>query len=297
MNKSLIQVLLGGVLISFSAVFVRLMSVGPDVAGFYRTFVGGLFLLLLALRQKKTGSWSKAFLIAVLVAGTCHCLNLVSWHRSIARVGPGLATILINFQVFLLAAYGALFKKESLSKMVLVAMPLALCGLWLLLDVDLSGTNGGVLLAGVLFGLSAAFWFGNYTWFVRVGRSAANGISAIPQMACVSLVASVWLGGVALYTGQSLAIPSVTEGGLLIGYGIVAQGIGWLLIAEGLPGVPAVVAAMAILVMPTLSVIWDLLFFDLVATPNTIIGAIMALVAIRMGVNPGKKKIEPLPSE
>ena len=42
-----LMVAAGAVLISFSAVFVKLAHVSPTMAGFYRTFFGGIMLLII----------------------------------------------------------------------------------------------------------------------------------------------------------------------------------------------------------------------------------------------------------
>jgi len=43
--SGLIQLIAGATIISFSAVFVKLVHVGPTMAGFYRVLFGGLILL------------------------------------------------------------------------------------------------------------------------------------------------------------------------------------------------------------------------------------------------------------
>lgn len=100
------RVMAGGVMISFSAVFARLTTVEPDVAAFYRTFVGGLFLVALSIGSGRSLWLSRRVLPWAVGAGASLVLDLIFWHRSISIVGPGLATILINFQVFVLAVAG-----------------------------------------------------------------------------------------------------------------------------------------------------------------------------------------------
>src|SRR4051794_13836805 len=102
-------------MISFSAVFVRLVSVPPSVSAFYRmAFGGGILVLVLLWRRERPAISTRAFLILSLAA-FFFALDLVLWHRSILYLGPGVATLLPNFQVFILAAVGVLFFKEHLT--------------------------------------------------------------------------------------------------------------------------------------------------------------------------------------
>jgi drug/metabolite transporter (DMT)-like permease len=160
----------------------------------------------------------------------------------------------------------------------------------LLVDVDIDILPRQMIL-GVVLGLGAAFWFGMYTLLVRISQSYSDSPKSAPNVAIISLTSAALLVGVCLAQGESLAIPTARDAVWLFMYGLISQGIGWLLIAGGLPKVPAFVAGMAILIMPTLSFIWDILLF---ARPTGFLGmggAILALVSIWMGVT-GKYSVK-----
>jgi drug/metabolite transporter (DMT)-like permease len=129
---------MGGVMISFSAIFVRLTRAEPDVAAFYRTFVGGLFLVLVSMARKESLRVSARILPWVLSAGVCLVLDLLFWHRSIGLVGPGLATILINFQVLSWLLWGGCFFQKLCPNGFLLPFPWPSwgCGfLWALISM------------------------------------------------------------------------------------------------------------------------------------------------------------------
>lgn len=292
LSSPIVRVMAGGVMISFSAVFAKLTIVEPDVAAFYRTFVGGLFLIIVSLVRKESLRISVQILPWAIGAGGCLVLDLLFWHRSIACIGPGLATILINFQVFVLAVAGWLCFSETMPKRLFVAVPMAMIGLWLLVGVDLT-TLPKQMVLGVCLGLGAAFWFGMYTLLVRISQSYSDSPKSAPNVAIISLTSAALLAGVCLAQGESLAIPTARDAVWLFLYGLISQGIGWLLIASGLPKVPAFIAGMAILIMPTLSFVWDILFF---ARPTGLLGlggAVLALISIWIGVT--EKKVRTLP--
>mgnify|MGYP000371515278 CR=1 FL=1 len=134
-QSALIKTTIGAMMISFSAVWVRLAQVAPTVSAFYRVGFGAVFLLaILAFRRESLWrGWSVLGLS--LIAGLFFALDLYAWHRCIGYVGPGLATILGNFEVFLVPVVGLLLYKERLSLRFVLAVPLAIVGLFMIVGV------------------------------------------------------------------------------------------------------------------------------------------------------------------
>jgi hypothetical protein len=95
---------LAGVLsISFSAVFVRLASVSPVTAGFYRALIAVPILVALRAWVRKRDTRSPAERALAFASGLFLGLDLALWHESIALIGVGLATVLPNVQVVCVA--------------------------------------------------------------------------------------------------------------------------------------------------------------------------------------------------
>ena len=80
----------------------------------------------------------------LVVAAVFLALDLWFYHRSIQYIGPGLSTLLANFQVFVMAAAGYLILREPPSTKQLVAIPLALLGLALIVGLDWGAVIGGL---------------------------------------------------------------------------------------------------------------------------------------------------------
>ncbi len=124
-RAGILRVLAGGVLISFSAVFVKLAHVGPTASGVYRNLFGGLALLVV-LSVRRESLWRGAGpLIWATLAGSLFAADILFWHRSILYIGPGLATIIGNFQVFVLAFVGIIVFREKASWRFVISIPLA----------------------------------------------------------------------------------------------------------------------------------------------------------------------------
>src|SRR3546814_1663894 len=74
----------------------------------------------------------------IIVTGVFFAADLWLWHRSILLVGPGLATLLGNAQVFFMALAGVLLFRERVGPRFLGGLLLAFAGLWLMLGSNWS---------------------------------------------------------------------------------------------------------------------------------------------------------------
>ncbi|MFB3064612.1 MAG: EamA family transporter, partial [Gammaproteobacteria bacterium] len=237
-TRATIRLLIGAVLISFSAVFVTVLSVPPTVSAFYRLLFGGGFLLLYILATKRSLARALTGLLAIFLAAAFFAADLWTWHRSIIYVGPGLATMLANFQVFFLALAGVLFFGERWRWQLMVAIPMALLGLgmivgfdWRILTVEYR--------TGIWLGLLTAVFYAAYILSLRRARTDGRRRSAVADLALVSLISAAVLGVGAVAAGDSLALSWSEDLGILLAYALVAQVFGWLLIAHSLAQVPA----------------------------------------------------------
>jgi drug/metabolite transporter (DMT)-like permease len=279
---SVLQLLTGAFLISFSAVFVKLAHVGPTVSGFYRVFWGAAILLPLALvRRDKLWCGRTPFLLA-LACGVLFSLDLGCWHRSIHYIGPGLATILGNFQVFILAAVGIFIFKEKINWQFVVSLPLAMAGLYLLVGFDW-GELGSEYKLGVLFALLTAATYASFVLVLRKSRSITPRYTTLVNLLMLSAATALVMGGGVRIEGESFAIPDRQSWIALLAYGGVSQVAGWLIITRAIPHVPASRIGLILLLQPTLTFIWDMVFFKRPTTHVEIIGAAMALCAIYLG--------------
>jgi drug/metabolite transporter (DMT)-like permease len=289
-RRGAIRVLAGAAMISFAPVFVRLTSVPPTASAFYRTLIGGLMLLaVLRFRGERLWSGRSAFL-ALVAAGLWFALDLWAWHRSIWFVGPGLSTLLANFQVFCLALAGVIVFGERLRLELVVAIPMAFIGLAMIVGVDWNSL-GSEYRWGIFFGLVTAVSYAAYILCLRRARLRALRVTVVGDLAVASLLSAVALLSVAMVEDVSLAVPSLRDGALLVGYALVAQVLGWLLITSSLKDVPASMVGLLLLLQPTLAFIWDVLIFDRGFGVTEVSGAVLALFAIYLGSRPDERRV------
>jgi len=286
-HMPIFQVLCGAFLISFSGIFVKLADVSPTASGFYRVFFGAVFLLCATLWYENFKKRSSAELLFIIFCGFVFALDLFFWHESIMYIGPGLATLLGNFQVFLLAATGILFFKEKGRPRFFAALPLAVLGLFLIVGVNWNDLGSGYK-TGIYLGLLTAVC---YTAFLLSLRKiqAEEGHSQFSSLLIVSLSCAFFLGVKMLYTNDSFAIPDTKSLLSLLGLGLFSQTIGWVLIANAMPKIRASFTGLILLLQPSLAFIWDVILFNRATSTTNWIGVLITLAAIYMGLT-GKTK-------
>ena len=276
----MLDLLLGALAISFSAVFMKLVSVGPTAAGFYRMLFGGLLLAALLLWRGERLQLGRAA-PWVLAAAVAFALDLVLWHRSILAVGTGLATLLANFQVFLVALASVIWLGERGGWRLAVAVPLALLGLALIVGVDPAALDPAQRI-GIALGLGTAVCYAAYILTLRAARGAA-GASATGLITAISLATAMLLACAVPLAGESFAIPGVRDLGFLVLYGLVGQVLGWVLISRAVDRVPVSRVALVLLLQPVFAYLWDVVFFGRWFSPTEVAGATLALLAIYLG--------------
>lgn len=273
--------MLGAILISFSSVMVVLGGLPPDVVGFYRLFGGGLVLLAMVARGGKLGEFSPHVLRWGVVGGLFYAGDFFFWHRSIGYVGPGLATMLGNFQVIPLALVSMFFFKEALSAKQYVAIPLALAGLYLMVGVQWSFFTPEYRM-GVVFGLLTAMLYALYLLSLKYSM-AGNRADPLVMMAGVSLVGGLLLGGTAVAQGESFVFSSIQSFAAIAALAFICHAVGAFLVARGVQTVRGAVVGLILILQPTLSFIWDILFFDKPVVGVELAGMGLALVGIYVG--------------
>ncbi len=281
-GRGYIQLTTGAVLISFSAIWVQQADVGPAISGFYRNLFGGAFLLIfILLRRDALWRGGRPLLIA-LAAAVFFAVDLSLWHYSISFVGPGLATLVANCQVFFLACFGILIFKEAAGWRFLISIPLAVAGLFLLVGIDWSTLEDDYQL-GVYLGLASAFAYALYLLVLRKSQRDTLRLSASVNLLIISFAAASIMGAEGYVRGESFLIPSLSSGMSLAAYGLFSHALGWIAISRGIAKVDASRAGLILLAQPTLTFIWDGLFFGRVLSLVEISGAALVLGAIYLG--------------
>ena len=285
------RLFIGAALISLSPVWVKLVDVSATTSGFYRVAIGGVALTLYLVLSGRRMSFSRGTWTVLLAGALFFALDLWFWHRSIQYIGPGLSTLLANFQVFIMTAFGIVVLREAPRLIQVVAIPLALVGLALIVGLDWRALPEDYRL-GVIFGLATAAAYAGYLLSMRRARQGSPHRIPSREIAVVSLVCAAMLGVSAMVEGQSLAVPTLEDAAWLGAYGLLSHSLGLMFIASSLPHVSTTQAGVALLLQPTLSFIWDVVFFARPMSARELLGAVIALLAIYLGSRQSSKQAQ-----
>ncbi len=271
---------LGGALaIAFSAILVSLADESPTTAAVFRCFYAIPLLALLAARETRAygprpgrDHWIGA------IAGVLFSADLILWHHSIANVGAGLATVLGNLQVVLVAFAAWAVLGERPERRIVVAVPVVFTGAVMISGVLEAGGYGRDPVLGTLFGVLTTLAYTGFILVLRqinrdLRRPAGPLLDATAVSAVVSAVAGALLGDVDL-------VPSWPSHAWLVLLALTSQVLGWLLISVSLPRLPAALTSVLLLVQPVGAVALAVLILDEQPSALQLAGVAVVLAGI-----------------
>jgi len=273
---------LGAILLSFAPIMVRVSASPPTTVAFYRMLLGGMILLAFQVARGKQFSIGRRTSLILFAAGFAFAFDLFFWHRSIHLIGPGLATLLSGFQVFILALFSVLFLHERMRWQIAVAIPLAFVGIAMIIGIDWTALTDGYR-TGIAFGLTTAVCYSAFLLIMRWQRiNDTSGATPLVEVAWMSLACAGVLALTAQATNESLIITGSGEVLLLLAYALIAV-IGLVVISWSLDKVATSLVGLLLLMEPTFAYVWDLTFFSRETTVIELAGAALALGAIYLG--------------
>jgi drug/metabolite transporter (DMT)-like permease len=276
---TLLAALIGALAISFSAILYALAEVSPITGAFYRSLYAlpVLFGLWWVRRSQDTRPRGKRLI--AFGAGLLLGLDIVVWHISIEYIGSGLATLIANSQVIVVAVAAWLFFGERPSRQVAIAIPVVLLGVSLVSGLGRGDAFGSNPLLGTLLALVSAVFYAAFILGFR-NSNEAQAPSAGPLLESTAGAALAALAAGLIGGGLDFEPVWPAHGWLLV-LALSSQVLGWLLIGYALPRLPAVETATIILLQPVLTMIWAVIIFS--ESPSTVQLAGAALVMAGVG--------------
>lgn len=288
--KGSLSILSGAFLISFSPVFVNLVDIEPTVSGFYRMLFGSIALFIIYLIKNNENPLRKNISKFIVLGAIFFSLDLWFWHRSIIYVGPGLSTLLANFQILILPFLALIFFNQKTQRIQIFSIFLGLLGLFLITGQswDIAGNNYKL---GVLFGLLTAISYAGYIISMkRIDHDAAVNSDPIFNLLFISLISAGLLFLFSIIEQVPLEIKSSSELIWMICYGLFSHVLGWFFILNGLQKISAVTAGIILLTQPILSYVWDFILFRKVILPIEYFGIVSILLAMIITIKSENQK-------
>src|SRR5215211_296005 len=159
----------GAMAIAFSGILYRFADVSPETGAFFRCLYALPPLYLLArFEERRYGPRSRRSRVFAYAAGSFFAVDLIFWHHAIEAVGAGLATVLGNTQVGILA-WAMLGERPS--NRSLASIPIVLTGVVLISGVVGEGAYGDNPPLGVLLGVLTAFAYSGFLLTLRAGNA------------------------------------------------------------------------------------------------------------------------------
>jgi drug/metabolite transporter (DMT)-like permease len=276
---ALVRMTIGAALISTTSIFVRWAHVAPTTSAFYRMLFGGLMLLLLLLARRQWRRPSLAEVLVLTLPALTFGVDLMMWHRSIREVGPGLATLLGNLQVFIMAGVGIVLYRERPGWRFVLGVLLAIAGLWLLVGVGWERLTPAYRF-GVLLGLLTGVAYAVFMLSLRRAQLRSARLTPEWTLCIVSLLCALALAGAVAVENAGFAIPDTQSWLALLGLGLFGQVLGWVLIARTMPQLPASLVGLLLLLQPVLSFLLDVILFSRPTAASDWIGLALSLVGI-----------------
>ena len=279
-RKGILFVLIGAFLISFSPVMVSMSDLQPTVSAFYRVFIGSIFLIFVIFLNRSLYINFFSVNPYLILAGIFFALDLWFWHRSILYIGPGMSTLIVNFQIFIIPLMSFFIFSITPNKYQIIAIVLGINGLYLTLGYGGSIDNENIKL-GFMFGIMTALAYSAYILSLKKNNiEASHEISPLISLFYVSFISALILFIVIKIEGVSMAMNDSSNLYSMLAYGIICHVFGWYMIILGLKTVTATTAGIILISQPIFSLFWDYLFFSRHTTSIEIIGIAVVIIAM-----------------
>lgn len=280
---------LGGGLISFSGVWIRLADVEPLRSAFLRgAYALPLLLVILAVDRRRTKARARAagrpatarwLLPLGVVSGLFLGLDLIAWHASLAIVGAGLGTVFPNLQVVFVGLASMVLFHERPRRGFWVALPIVLAGIVILGVVGRPVSVTGSFRTGALYGIATALTYAASLVVVRIARERTPEGNGVVVVFSMTFGATLVTGLVAATQGLAGPAGWPADGWLLL-LAVGSQTLGWLLVISSIAHLPAVLTSVALLIQPALGMVWGRVLLDEPLGRPQVAGAAVLLAGI-----------------
>jgi len=239
--------ILGGLAIGSSPIFVRLSEVGPIATAVWRVALALPILFLWYRAERSRGEAARprslADCVALALPGLFIAADLVAWHWALTITSVANATLLANLAPIFVTLGAFVLFRTPIRPIFAAGLAVAIAGVVVLKG---GGFGDGALAGDALAALAAVFYGG---YILAVGR-LRDRFSVATVMLWTSAVAAAATLPLALLMEPTLLPPTLYGWAILIGLSWVSQVAGQSLITYALAWLPPAFSSLTLLVQP-----------------------------------------------
>lgn len=259
-KKAIIALLLGGLLISCSPIFVKFSETGPIVTAFWRLALAIIPMVILnksvshSADQIRPSSLRDMAILAI--PGILIGLELVTWHISLTMTSVANSTLIVNLSPIFVAIGGWLFLKQKISKIFISGLALAILGVIILKGGP--DTSGHSNIEGDAVALFAAVLYAAYILMLGFTRRR---FATSTIMLYTTITATLTILPLALLF-ETQYYPTTLFGWMIVfGLAWITQAAGQSLITFAIAWLPVAFSSLTLLIQPIVAAIlaWVLL--------------------------------------
>jgi drug/metabolite transporter (DMT)-like permease len=257
--RPLLAALAGAVIISFSAITFQLSGVSASTGTFFRMFYALIALVIMSRLSKHPKVRSRREQLIAYAAGLFLAADVWLWQTAIGHIGTGLATLIANSQVVIVPLVTWALLSERPSNRAFVSMPVVMGGLVLITGLGGDDAFGSDPVLGVVLAVGAAFFYSGFLMLYRRSNTSLGPVTRVLRDVVIGASVGALAGG--LVSGDLDLVPAWPSHGWLLLLALGAQVGGWILIGYALPRLPAAHTSFAILLQPSLTLVWGAIIF------------------------------------
>ncbi|MBO6265805.1 MAG: EamA family transporter [Acidaminococcaceae bacterium] len=267
---------MGVLLLSTSAIFVKMAEAPSGIIAFYRLLFTLAFLVPALLARKKEREQlvhlnGRQLRLAV-ISGALLAVHWVMWFESLRYTSVASSTVLVSLQPLFSILFGALFLKERVSKWGMVGVFLAIFGSAIIGWGDFQ-VSGAAFWGDVLSFASA----GVISLHFLFGQLLRREMDVLPYTVVCYTASTVCLAIYALAAGQSFSSYSCQTWGCFLGLALFATVGGQCVFNLLLKYLPASAVTMGILGEPVGTIILAFFIFGESITLQQTAGMLLIL--------------------
>jgi len=254
----------GGIVVSFAPILYAISNANPLTGAFFRMLYALPFLLLIILFRRAEDSRSRNTRLIALIAGFAFSLDFLGYHSTVDWIGAGIGTLIGNSQVIIVTLMSWWLFGERPNLSILISLPIVMIGLFLISGILDDDPYGEYPVRGVIAGIFTAIFYSAFLIIYRFANrelAPAVNLQFDSTVGCaLGLLILSFLPLQSIYVEPIDFQPSLPTHGWLLALALLSQVTGWLAIAYSLPRLPAAHTSFAILLQPTFTIIWGIIF-------------------------------------